>query len=352
MLRRVLRTVAVLATLLFAAAGPARAAEPPTLRLAVLKFGTVNWLTETIRAEGLDRAAGYRLEVVPLAGKAATTIAFQSGDADLIVTDWVWALGRRALGEDLRFAPYSGALGALMARPESGVADLCGLEGRTVGVVGGAQDKSWLVYEALAAERCGLALDSATQTLFGAPPLMSRQLETGGVDAVSTYWHYAARLEAAGMTRLLTMPAALAGLGIEPAPPLVGFVWNAARRAPEAVAAFLASAEAAGRMLAAEDAPWERLRPLMRPADEAAFRQLRDDYRAGIPDAWPDGWNAADTAAAERLYAVLLAGGGDAFARGAGRWDPAVFDAPRPAAYGSSQPAANQPAAKKPAPTE
>ena len=229
---------ALLLAALSIAAVPVRA-EPPTLRLAVLKFGTVNWLTETILAEGLDEAAGYRLEVVPLAGKSATTIAFESASADLIVSDWVWALGRRAKGHDLGFAPYSGALGALMTRPDSGIDSLCDLAGRSVGVVGGALDKSWLVYEALAAKDCGFGLDGSTQALFGAPPLMSRELETGGVDAVSTYWHYAARLDAAGMREVIDVVGALDRLGIRPAPPLVGFVWDRGRSEPDTVAAFL-----------------------------------------------------------------------------------------------------------------
>ncbi|MEM7529751.1 MAG: ABC transporter substrate-binding protein [Pseudomonadota bacterium] len=313
------QVVVVVALLL---AGPVRA--EPVLRLAVLKFGTVNWLTETIQNEGLDRAAGYRLEVVPLAGKAATTIAFEAGDADLIVSDWVWALGRRAEGNDLRFAPYSGALGALMVRGDSGVRTLCDLQGQNVGVVGGAIDKSWLIYEALAARDCGFSLDEETQTLLGAPPLMSRELETGGVEAVSTYWHYAARLRAAGMREVIDVVAALGALGIEPAPPLVGFVWNAEGQDPVAVAAFLDSVHAAGALLARDDVAWDRVRPLMRVEDDASFEALVEAYRAGIPD----GWDEADTTAAKALYESLVATGGTAFARGAGRWDPVLFDAP------------------------
>ncbi|MEM7497051.1 MAG: ABC transporter substrate-binding protein [Pseudomonadota bacterium] len=312
--------------LVAAAVLPARA-EEPVLRLAVLKFGTVNWLTETIVAGGHDRAAGYQLEVVPLAGKAATSVAFQSGDADMIVTDWVWALGRRVTGEDLRFAPYSTALGALMAPPGT-LTDLCALGGKRVGVVGGPFDKSWLVYEALAAERCGFSLAEATETLHGAPPLLSRQLETGGVEAVSTYWHFAARLSAAGMERVIDVPGALAALGIVPAPALVGFVWNAESVDPALAAAFLASAEAAGRVLASDDAAWEELRSLMRVDDEASFEALKRDYRAGIPD----GWTEADTTAAKGLYETLAAIGGDNFARATGPWDAMLFETPAPQA--------------------
>lgn len=298
----------------------------PTVRVAVLKFGTVNWLTETIVAGRLDEAAGYRLEVVPLAGKAATTIAFQSGEVDMIVTDWVWALGERGEARDLRFAPYSRSLGALMARPEAGIGDICDLEGRSVGVVGGELDKSWLVFEALAKERCGIELSTATQAIFGAPPLMSRQLETGAVDAVSTYWHFASRLEAAGMTRVLDVAEAMEEIGIAPAPPLVGFLWDAGATEPEAARAFLASVEMAGELLATDDAAWERVAPLMNAASEAEFRQLRDDYRAGIVS----GWTAADTAAAGKLYATLGETGGEAFLRGAGAFDPALFEVPEP----------------------
>ncbi|MEM9781270.1 MAG: ABC transporter substrate-binding protein [Pseudomonadota bacterium] len=300
--------------------------EPPVLTLAVLKFGTVNWLTDTVLSNGLDRAAGIRLEVIPLAGKAATTIAFQAGDADVIVTDWVWAMGRRHDGEDLRFAPYSTALGALMTHPEAEIDDICALRDRDVGVVGGELDKSWLIYEALAESACGFSLPAETRTLFGAPPLMSRQLETGGVDAVSTYWHFAARLRAEGMRRTIDVKGALAALDIAPAPPMVGFVWNAERVEPEVIGAFLHAVGQALDLLAKDDGAWAAVMPLMRVDSGAAFRQLRDDYRAGIVPGWRD----SDTEAARKLYTVLSDTGGEAFQRGAGVWDAALFEAPDP----------------------
>ncbi|PKP62261.1 MAG: ABC transporter substrate-binding protein, partial [Alphaproteobacteria bacterium HGW-Alphaproteobacteria-8] len=53
-----------LAALLLLAATVARAQDLPTLRVAVLKFGTVNWLTDAIQTHGLDRAEGFRLETI------------------------------------------------------------------------------------------------------------------------------------------------------------------------------------------------------------------------------------------------------------------------------------------------
>jgi NitT/TauT family transport system substrate-binding protein len=316
----ILRALAAAALIL--AGWAARAEEPPKLRIALLAFGTVNWLTDVIATHGLDRAEGFRLETVELAGRDASTIAFKAADVDMIVADWVWAMHERAGGADVRFLPYSRALGALMVMPEAGIDDLCDLDGRTVGVVGGALDKSWLIYQALARRDCGWALDARVNTLFGAPPLMSRQLTTGDADAVSTYWHYAARLQAAGATPLIDVTGALDRLGVRPAPPLVGFVYDAARTDPALMARMERAVAAAGRLMAADDAEWDRLRPLMRAEGEAEFKALRDAYRAGIV---ADGWTAGDTAAAERLHAALIEAGGPAFAEDAGAFDAAAF---------------------------
>ena len=308
-------------TLIAVAAGPVRA-ELPTLRVGVLKFGTVNWLMETIVANRLDEAAGVKLDVVKLAGRPATTVAFAAGDVDTIVIDWVWALDQRGKGRDLRFAPYSNALGALIGGET--VASLCDLDGRTVGIVGGPRDKSWLVYQALATAECGIDLATATSGVYGAPPLMSQQLIGGDVDAVSTYWHFAAKLEAAGFDKVISVNEALSRLGIEPAPSMIGFVWDEGKSDPAAVAAFVAAVQSAGQMLIDDDAAWDRLRPLMRAKTDAEFEALRAGFRAGVPGAWTD----ADTEAARRLHALMIAQGGAEFAASAGTFDDRLFMAP------------------------
>ena len=111
------------------------------------------------------------------AGKAATTIAFEAGEVDLLVSDWFWGLRQRGKGRDLRFQPYSNALGALMVTPE--ITDLCAVRGRRIGIVGGKFDKSWLLYQTLARRDCGAELAAGSEVLFGAPPLMARQLRDG-----------------------------------------------------------------------------------------------------------------------------------------------------------------------------
>lgn len=315
-----MRLLALIA-LLLAPLGAA-AEDRPSVRVAVLSFGTVNWLMNAIEHHGLDAAEGYDLELVELAGRQATTIAFQAGDVDLIVSDWLFALRQREAGRDVRYFPYSRALGALMARPESGIGALCDLDGRRVGVVGGATDKSWLVYRALAAKRCGgLDLAAATETVFGAPPLMSQQLSSGAVEAVSTYWHFAARLKAAGAKVVTDVDAAVAELGIQPTPPLIGFLWNADRTEGEIAAMVRESVLRAGEIMQ-DDAEWARLRPRMNAENDAEFRELREAFQAGIITAR---WTEADTEAARALHETMLRIGGEGYAEEAGPFDPQVF---------------------------
>lgn len=300
-------------------------AQTPTFRVGVLKFGTVNWLMDTISENALDTAEGYTLETVAFAGGAATKVALQADAVDSIVTDWVWAMREAEEGVDYAFLPYSRSLGAVMVRPEAGIATVCDLRGRKIGVVGGAIDKSWLVLQALVRDACGFDLAAESETLFGAPPLMSRQIETGDVDAISTYWHYAAKLEAAGLTRLIGVNEAMNRLGIAPEPPLIGFVWNseAAARRSGIAEAFSRSVAAAGRLLATSDAEWDRLRPKMNAQSDAAFALLRDYWRAGIVTGWSD----ADTEGARKLHEALIGIGGDAYRKTSGPFVAKMFPA-------------------------
>ena len=73
-------------------------AEAPALRAAVLKFGTVNWELNTIKQHGFDTANGFDLQVQGMAGGSAAQVAFQGGEADVIVSDWLWVARQRASG--------------------------------------------------------------------------------------------------------------------------------------------------------------------------------------------------------------------------------------------------------------
>ncbi|WP_207486045.1 ABC transporter substrate-binding protein [Arenibaculum pallidiluteum] len=306
------------------AAAAAKGAESlPVVRIGTLKFGTVSWELETIRAAGLDREAGIQLEIVDFAGNQATQIALQAGAVDMIVSDFVWVARRRAVGEDLSFLPYSTAVGALMVPPGSPVAAIPDLQGRRIGVAGSRIDKSWLLLLALARQRHGLDLERAAEVVYGGPPLLNQQVETGRLDAVLNYWHFAARLEARGMRRLVGVDEIMRALGIEAEIPAVGYVFREswAGRDEAAIKGFAAASRAAKDLMLSSDAAWERLRPLMQAEDEATFLRLRERYREGIPRRW----GSEERAGAARLFAILAEFGGSDLAGDVTSLDPGTF---------------------------
>ncbi|MCB1915835.1 MAG: ABC transporter substrate-binding protein [Rhodocyclaceae bacterium] len=286
----------------------AAAAEPVEIRLGVLQYGTVSWELDVIRHHRLDAAHGVRLEITPLALKDAAAVAVQGGSVDVIVSDWLWVARQRAENRDYAFYPYSRAEGSVMVRPDAGVDSLEGLEGKRLGVAGGALDKSWLLLRAYSRQQTGRDARALVEPNFAAPPLLNQLMLKGELPAVLNFWHYAARLEAAGMQRLISIDEVLAGLAIDRELPMVGWVFKEgwARAEPEAIAGFLKASAAAKKILAESDAEWERLRPLMKAEDEATFVALREGFRAGIPT----GTVAQAEAAARQAFAVLAREGG------------------------------------------
>ena len=120
------------------------------IRVAMQKTGTVAWEIAAMKALGLDKAADLDVQTTELASTDAGKIALQGGAADLIVSDWLWVARERSLGDKLLFTPYSTALGAVMTPRDSQISSLGDLAGRSLGVAGGALDKSWLLVQAAA----------------------------------------------------------------------------------------------------------------------------------------------------------------------------------------------------------
>jgi NitT/TauT family transport system substrate-binding protein len=115
-------------------------------------------------------------------------------------------------------------------------------------------------------------------------------------------------------------------LDIEPNPPLVGFVWRASKLGDRghAVAGFMKSVLEANRLLATSDAEWDRLRPLMQVDSDAEFAALKARYREGMVE----GWSAAYTGSAGKLYEALEALGGEQLVGQKTHFEPSVFWTP------------------------
>ncbi len=288
-----------------AALGARRAAAAPGIRVGTLRFGSVAWELDVVRSHGLDSAAGVAVEAVEFASSQAPQVALQAGRVDAIVQDWLWVSRQRASGADWTLSPTSGALGAVMAPPGSPVQAMADLAGRRLGIAGSPLDKSWLILRAYAQRTAGLDLDAATAKTFGPPPLLAEQAAAGRLDAVLTYWPFAARAEAAGQRRVLAMEEAVGALGIPSGVPFVGWVFSDAfaARSASAVQGFVEASAKARAILVESDAEWDRIAPLTGTSGPEELARLRDWYRRGAPAAW-------DLAAVPRLYDLLAEIGG------------------------------------------
>lgn len=286
----------------------AAVAQDATITVGTLENGTVNWELRTIADHGFDRENGFQLKIVPLAGNPATQIAMQGGEVDSIVSDWLWVAQQRAAGADFTFLSYSTAVGGLVVPGGSDVQDLGDLSGQKIGIAGGPVDKSWLILRAWNRQVNGEDLADATQQVFGAPPVIQNAVETGEVAGAVNFWHYLAKMKAAGMREVLGVSQAAGDLGLDPSTPLLGYVlrdgWIAEH--PDLAQGLARASRQAKDLLAGDDAAWEDIRPIMNAANDAEFQALRDGWRAGIP---PDG--PVDRANAQKMFSVMAELGGD-----------------------------------------
>lgn len=283
-------------------------AETPVIKAAVLQSGTVNWELDTILNHDFDGAHGFELEVMGVAGGDAAQIALLAGEVDTIVSDWLWVARQRANGEDFVFIPYSKAVGGVLVAGDSTATSLADLRGGKIGIAGGPLDKSWLILRAYAQNQSGFDLKEETEQVFGAPPLIAETAIAGDVDGAINFWHFAAKMKAAGMRELVSVDEAARALGLDPETPLLGYVVRGSMVAehPELVAALAEASRDAKALLASDPAAWEPLRERMRAGNEAEFEELKAGFIAGIP-----AQGAVDVAAAAKMMAVMIDLGGD-----------------------------------------
>jgi NitT/TauT family transport system substrate-binding protein len=314
------RSFALAVTLALTLAGPGRAAD--TIHLAVQKTGTFSWELAAIRAGGLDKEADLSLDVTELASPEAGKIALRAGNADIILSDWLWVSRERTLGAKLTFYPYSSALGAVMVPASSPIKSLADLKARKLAVGGGPIDKSWLLLQARM-KQDGIDLKSEATIVYGAPPLIAAKALDGEMDASLNFWNFCAQLEAKGFRRLAGIEDILPKLGAKGAVSAVGYVfdesWAANHR--EAVARFIAMTRKAKQLLVTSDAAWDKIAPLTGTSDATLLKTYRERYRDGIPRRSIDD----EEKDARVLYHVLAETGGRDLVGPAAELDPGTF---------------------------
>ncbi len=256
--------------------------EKTLIRLGVQATGTLEWELAVLPNTFSD----FTIETKSLATPEAGKIALQSGAVDIIISDWLWVSGQRAKGTNLTFYPYSTTSGALIVSEKSSITSIKDLEGKRLGIVGGELDKNWQLLQTLAKQK-NVDL-SKTEKVFGAPPLLTEQLKQNRVDAILTYWHFAAKLETQGFKQILDGQTILQSLGISDALPTLGYVFKEewANTHSQILHHFFDETVKAKKQLCNDEKTWEKIVPLTKVNDKPTLNQLRSRYCQGQIQNW------------------------------------------------------------------
>ena len=278
------------------------ATEKTTIRIGVQASGTLEWELSALQDDLQVKSADFQLEIQPVANAEAGKIALQSGAVDMIVSDWIWVSSLRASGADFTFYPYSNTSGALVVAEKSPIHSIADLKGKRLGIAGGELDKNWLLLQALA-QKEQLDLNASVEKTFGAPPLINEQIKQNRVDAVLTYWHFAARLEAQGYRQIIDGRGILKGLGIAENVPGIGYVFKQSWAAKHELAInnFFKASKQAKNQLCTSDAAWQKIIPLTKADDLPTQTKLRQGYCEGGIEQWGE----KEQQAAARIYTML-----------------------------------------------
>ena len=261
-------------------------AKSEDIRLAILKYGTVNWEINVIKHHNLDKKYGVDLNITYLTNKIAASIALMSGDVDIIVTDWVWVSRQREEGEDFTLVPYSTAAGALRVPIARDINYVEELKNHKIGIAGGSIDKSWILMRAYSMKVLNFDISKNIDAAYAAPPLINAMVTRKELDGALNYWNYTARLKALGLKKIISISEILPQLGIGEALPLIGYVFSEkwAKENPIRLKGFLDASNEARQILKNSDEEWERIKKITGSKNLETLVALRDGFRAGIPD--------------------------------------------------------------------
>lgn len=246
------------------------ASELPTIKVGVLSYGTVNWEIDTVKHHKLDHDLGINVKAVKLTTKNAAAIALQGGAVDVILTDLFWVIKQ---GGKFQISPTNKLSGGIYSNSLNQSLTTIG----ELGVAGGANDKNLLLLKAYLDTQDSPSLPKLK---FGAPPLLNEMMIQGKLDGIINFWHYNARLDAAGFVNVLSTSTMLKAVGIDNDVPLLGWVFSKdfADKHPATIKAFLQASQTAKNILLNNKQEWERLRPKMKANSQQEYESLVAHY--------------------------------------------------------------------------
>lgn len=271
-----------------ATVGTAAAQEQPTVRIGLQASGTFSWVVHAMEYFGIDEELGLTLKSETYATKQATEIALRSGEADIVVDDFVGAVQMRSRDVPVRAVyPYSRATGGVVVPADGEIESLADLEGRTVGAAS-LDDKSLLILRALSVAEYGFDPQTSSNVIAASPPLMEELLAQGELDAAIPYWHFVPRMTATGDFRdLMQVSEMLAALGLSDDLPLLVIVARD-EMDPEVLRTFLRAFELTLERMQNDDGIWQSIldNELYSLPDPSLFPSVRERWQAGLPETW------------------------------------------------------------------
>lgn len=254
------------------------------IKVGVLAFGTVNWELDVIKTNKLDKKYGFDLEVVKLASKNATSIAFQSKSVDVFVTDWIWVNTQRANNNNFTYYPYSKANGTLYVGKDSKAKTILDLEGKNIGVAGGPVDKTWLLLRAYSKYKYGKDLKEIIKPTFAAPPILMKKVLDNSLEGSINFWHFNAKLKAKGAKEFIDINEVFKELGVNNDIPMIGWTFRVEdiEKNEKLYKSFIKATHDAKDILMSNNQEWERLKPLMNVEDNKTFEALKEGYKLGV----------------------------------------------------------------------
>ena len=264
---------------------PCFAIKTNTLKIAVLKYGSVNWEYDVIKHHKLDKKNNIKIKKIEVTNKDASAVAFLSKSVDIFVTDWIWVSKQRNKGNLVSFLPYSNSAGALMIKKDKKINSFLDLKNKKIGVAGGSLDKSWLFLRAYAIKKYEKDPLTFFKTSFAAPPLINGLLRNNQLDAGYNYWNYTARLEAQGYREFLTLKDILPYIGIKGELPLIGYVFrdNFVKQNESSLNGFIKASNEAREILKTSNEEWHRIAKITGANNQIMLEKIRDGFRKGIP---------------------------------------------------------------------
>ena len=256
-----------------------------SIKIAVLKYGSVNWEYNVIKHHKLDKKNNIKIKKVEITNKDASAVAFLSKSVDIFVTDWIWVSKQRNKGNLVSFYPYSNSAGGLMIKKGEKINSFLDLKNKKIGVAGGSLDKSWLFLRAYAIKKYKKDPLTFFNTSFAAPPLINGLLRNNQLDAGYNYWNYTARLEALGYEKFLTLKDILPYIGIEGELPLIGYVFREGfvKENELTLKGFIKASNEARKILKTSDNEWLRISEMTGAKNQVMLEKIRDGFRKGIP---------------------------------------------------------------------